>query len=186
MKFRLLAVISAGLLSFPMVASAADVEIALLADLDTTTNNFCLDIMGGNANVDPSRGLQAHTCFSYQGAIGPDQAVTLEGLENGLFHISGFDVCMTMESLEEGALVALEACGGNDLQKFDFVENGNISPQGAPGMCITVADETTYGRAVRHQIRQLSLEECSAELAPRQQWFSRNQADYEAALAASE
>ena len=183
MKLGLLIAFAATLFSFSTIATAEDVEIALLHELDTTTNNFCLDIMGGNQNVDPSRGLQAHTCFSYRGAIGPDQAVTLAGLEEGRFHISGFDVCVTMTGLEEGASVALETCGDNDLQLFDFVENGTISPKGAPNMCVTVDEETTYGRAVRHQIRQLSLLECSEELASRQLWFSRNQADYDASLA---
>lgn len=161
-------------------ASAENVEIALTSKLDTTTNEYCFDIMGGGQNVDPSRGLQAHTCYSYRGELGPDQAVTTAALENGQFYIEDFDVCVTMAGLEAGSSVALEACGENNLQRFDFIENGNISPKAASNMCITIGNETSYGRAVRHQIRTLSLEECSDELAARQNWFTRTQANYDA------
>ena len=65
---------------------------------------------------------------------------------------------------------------------FDFVQNGKISPKAAPDMCVTIGDETSHGRAIRHQIRTLSLEKCSDELADRQNWYSRTLADYTASI----
>lgn len=182
MKNGLLITLTAGLLSFASFASAENVEIALTAALDTTTNAYCFDIKGGGQNVDPAGGLQAHTCYSYRGELGPDQAVTTASLDNGQFLIEGFDVCVAMSALEEGASVALESCEANDLQMFDFVQNGKISPKAAPDMCVTIGDETSHGRAIRHQIRTLSLEKCSDELADRQNWYSRTLADYTASI----
>lgn len=184
MKIGLLTLVAAGLMSFAGFASAEKVEIALTDKLDTTTNEYCFDIMGGGQNVDPSRGLQAHTCYSYRGELGPDQAVATADLENGQFNISDFDVCVTMSSLEEGASVALTACDGSELQQFDFdfAASSHISPVSAPNMCVTIGDETSYGMAVRHQIRTLSLETCSDELASRQNWFTRDQETYNASI----
>ncbi|MEL6526334.1 MAG: DUF3500 domain-containing protein, partial [Chloroflexota bacterium] len=48
------------------------VEITLIDPLDGVTNSYCIDIAGGNENVDPANGLQAHTCYSYQGDLGTD------------------------------------------------------------------------------------------------------------------
>lgn len=187
MKQSLLLLIAVSFMSFASFASAENVEIALTAELDTTTNAYCFDIKGGGQNVDPAGGLQAHTCYSYRGELGPDQAVTTAGIENGQFFIEQFDVCVSLAALEEDASVTLSACDENDeLQKFAFVENGNISPEGAADMCITIGDETSYGRAVRHQIRTLSLQKCSDELAPRQNWYSRTQATYDASIAQAE
>ena len=171
-------------MSFAGLASAETVEVALKDKLDTTTNEYCFDIMGGGQNVDPSRGLQAHTCYSYQGRLGADQAVTVADLSNGQFNIVGFDVCVTLESLEEGAAVQLTECGDNELQQFDFdfADAGEISPLAAPDMCVTIGDETSYGMAVRHQIRTLSLEKCTDDLAARQQWFTRDQETYNASI----
>jgi len=171
-------------MSFTGFASAETVEVALKGKLDTTTNEYCFDIMGGGQNVDPSRGLQAHTCYSYQGKLGADQAVTVVDLENGQFNIVGYDVCVTMSSLEEGASVALAECTDNELQQFefDFADAGQINPLSAPDMCVTIGDETSYGMAVRHQIRTLSLEKCTDGLAERQVWFTRDQETYNASI----
>ena len=185
MKISILTLVAAGLMSLASVASSAElVEVALKDKLDTTTNEYCFDIMGGGQNVDPSRGLQAHTCYSYRGELGVDQAVTMADLENGQFNITDFDVCVTMSSLEEGAAVALSACDDSDLQQFDFdfAAAGPITPVSAPDMCVTIGDETSYGMAVRHQIRTLSLEKCSDDLADRQNWFTRDQEAYNASI----
>ena len=47
----------------PLAAFAENVEVTLKDGLDGNLNGYCLDIMGGGRNIDPSRGLQAHTCY---------------------------------------------------------------------------------------------------------------------------
>ena len=46
-------------------------EIFLLNNLDEN-RGYCLDIKGYKSNADPTRGLQAHTFYSYQGSIAVD------------------------------------------------------------------------------------------------------------------
>ena len=173
-------ILQAGLL-IPAAAYAADVEVTLKDSLDGNLNGYCLDIKGGGQNVDPSRGLQAHTCYSYRGDLGSDQAIDPEGIARGEIKVIAFDVCATMESKEAGAEVALTACDGGELQQFDVAENGNISPTGAPGMCLTAGKETTFGRGGTspHQIKSLTLQSCGADLAAYQKWYTRTQDDYD-------
>ena len=48
------------------------VEIYLLETLDES-RGFCLDIKGYKSNANIDNGLQAHTCYSYQGMVAVDQ-----------------------------------------------------------------------------------------------------------------
>jgi len=163
-----------------VMAFSADVEVTLKDRLDGNLNGYCLDIRGGGRNIDPSQGLQAHTCYSYRGDLGPDQAFDPELIAGGEFKVLAFDVCATMEGTEEGAEVALSACDGSELQQFDFAANGCISPQSAPGMCLTAGNETTCGMGGTspHQIKALTLRPCSDALAAYQEWYTRTQDDY--------
>ena len=176
--FRL--ILQAGVIS-PVALYAADVEVTLKDRLDGDLNGYCLDIKGGGRNIDPSRGLQAHTCYSYRGDLGSDQAIDSEGISRGEFKIPAFDVCATMAGTEAGAEVALSSCSGSDLQQFDFAENGLISPKSAPGMCLTAGMETTFGRGGTspHQIKSLTLQSCGGELAAYQEWHTRTQEEYD-------
>ena len=167
-------------LALPVAAFGADVEVTLKDGLDGNLNGYCLDIKGGGQNIDPSAGLQAHTCYSYRGDLGSDQAIDPEGIARGEFRIVAFDVCATMEGTEAGAEVALSACDASELQQFDFTENGYISPKSAPGMCLTAGKETTFGRGGTspHQIKTLTLQACGGDLAAYQEWYTRTQDDY--------
>jgi hypothetical protein len=170
-------------LLFPLAAYAADVEVSLKDSLDGNLNTYCLDIKGGGQNIDPSRGLQAHTCYSYRGELGSDQALDPDGIARGEFKIGAFDVCATMETTEAGAEVALSACDGGEMQQFSFAENGYISPKSAPGMCLTAGEETAFGRGGTspHQIKTLTLQSCGDDLTAYQEWYTRTQEDYDSA-----
>lgn len=173
-------ILQAGLL-FPVAALAADVEVTLKDNLDGDLNSYCLDIKGGGQNINPADGLQAHTCYSYRGDLGSDQAIDSEGIARGEFKVVAFDVCATMDGTEAGAEVALTACDGGELQQFDFAENGTISPKNAPGMCLTAGKETTFGRGGTspHQIKTLTLQSCGGDLTAYQEWYTRSQDDYD-------
>lgn len=169
-------------LLIPLVALAADVEVTLKDRLDGNLNGYCLDIRGGGRNIDPSQGLQAHTCYSYRGDLGSDQAFNPEDVTRGEFRIYQFDVCATMEGTEADAEVALTACDGSELQKFEFTANGYISPEGAPGMCLTAGMGTTFGMGgvSPHQIKSLTLQTCGGDLTAYQEWTTRTQEEYDA------
>ena len=47
-------------------------EIYLLEQLNEN-RGYCIYIKGSKLNADPDNGLQAHTCYSYQGEVSVDQ-----------------------------------------------------------------------------------------------------------------
>lgn len=161
----------------PLNTWAANVEIALVDRLDGDLEHYCIDISGGFQNIDPSRGLQAHTCLSYRGESTPDQILDQTGFANGQFKYPAFDVCASIPGTEAGTKVELKACDDSDAQSLVFAENGTISPKSATDMCLTVGVETSFGRGGTspHQIKELTLQSCSTELASRQQWHMRDE-----------
>ncbi len=153
--------------------ASEQVEITLIDPLDGVTNSYCLDIAGGNQDIDPSNGLQAHTCYSYQGDLGTDQVFDTAGFVNGILYMPVYDVCAQVSSASSGAEVGLAACDGSDLQTFVFGDGGTISPASDTSLCFTASSETRFGRSDTHQISDLALAMCSDDLAIYQQWGYR-------------
>ncbi len=164
----------------PTEAQAAgpnDVEIALADKGDATTNNYCIDIAGGNRNVDPSRGLQAHTCYSYRGELGSDQVFDSSRFASNALYMPRFDVCATVASVADGAAVGLEACDGGDRQALAFGEDGRIRHVSAQELCLTAGSDTRFGRSQTHQIKTLHLASCDASQDGLQIWRARREMD---------
>lgn len=160
-------------------ASAANVEVTLIDELDGDLNSYCLDIVGGKLNANPEGGLQAHTCYSYQGELGVDQAMDSELISQGVFKVVGFDVCMTQTGYVDGSKLALSECSGERVQRFSLNSDGSITPSGSPGLCITAGEETRLGNngQSRHQIKDLTLESCGAVDKAYQLWRTRETDD---------
>ena len=158
-------------------APAEGVEITLKDELDGILNSYCLDIAGGNKDVNPDKGLQAHTCYSYRGELGTDQVFDPSRFTKNTLYMPNYEVCATLTGLESGAKVGLAACDSSDLQAIAFTGEGTISPVSAPNMCFTAAQESRFGRGSQHQIRDLTLESCSEDLASVQQWRTRTTDD---------
>ena len=109
------------------------VEIYLLDPLEDS-RNFCIDIVGSKANADTQRGLQAHTCYSYQGEIAVDQGFDKHRISEYEFFMPSFEVCMTFNSTDND--LALSVCNGSELQKFTFLTNGNIVVNSDPNYAL--------------------------------------------------
>ncbi len=173
-------IVSAGLI-LPFASLAQNVEVSLKDGLDGNLNSYCFDIRGGGMNIDPSQGLQAHTCYSYRGDLGSDQAFDPASLGHGELKILAFNVCATMEGTDIGSEVGLTTCDGSEFQRFDFDADGHISPESAPGRCLTAGMGTTFGMGGTspHQIKTLTLQSCSDDLAAYQEWYTRTQAEYD-------
>jgi hypothetical protein len=169
-KYLLLAI-----LLLPFTASAANVEVMLVDRLDGDLNHYCIDILGGKLNANPANGLQTHTCYSYEGALGVDQAMDSAGISRGEFKVVGFNVCATLTSTAAGSKVGLASCDQSDKQHFTLTQAGNIVPKTASGMCLTAGKETVLGNngKSKHQIKTLTLEACSKDLMAYQQWTTR-------------
>ena len=69
---KLLTIIVLGLVLITLSQANENVEIHLINQLDDP-RGFCIDIRGHKFKANIDRGLQAHTCYSYQGKISPDQ-----------------------------------------------------------------------------------------------------------------
>ena len=69
---KLLGLVVLGFLLTTSSQANDNVEIYLLNQLDDP-RGFCIDIRGHKLKAKIDRGLQAHTCYSYQGKISPDQ-----------------------------------------------------------------------------------------------------------------
>ena len=154
-------------------ASADAVEIALNDPLDGATNEYCLDIAGGRENVDPANGLQGHTCYSRDGALGTDQIFDANLFAQNTLFMPEYDVCV---EAADGA-ISLAACDEGDAQKIAFGEDGTIRPASDETQCFTLAEDTRTGKSTENQIKALALAECSEENAAYQVWRARKTDD---------
>jgi len=151
---------------------AEQVEISLVDKLDGYLDNYCLDIKGTGNNIDTSKGLQLHTCYSYKGALGKDQIFDTVEFEHEMLYLPKFDVCAELAHLSVGSEVTLATCNSTAEQKFAFSGNGIITPTVEPTLCLTASLDTKRGRngTSKHQIKGLTLENCAADLAQFQTW----------------
>lgn len=137
---------------------------------------FCLDIRGYKESADIKKGLQAHTCYSYQGSIAVDQGFSFEKISNGEFYMPSFDVCMEAENTHSSSVLKLESCSKGALQKFSMNENGSISLEDNNNLCITISSESSReggGGNPPHLIRNLNLENCNSNKLKYQTWATR-------------
>lgn len=176
-KNKVSGLVGATLCTLAFNANAAKVEIVLADKLDGVTSEYCIDVVGGGKNINIEKGLQSHTCYSYRGDLGKDQAFESDRFADNVLYMTEFEVCAQLDSLEEGASVGLAGCDDSDLQTLTFTESGNISPAKAPEMCLTAGEDTRFGRSKKHQIKTLTLEKCSEESANYQIWRTRESAD---------
>lgn len=162
-------------------ALAEKVEIVLVDNLNGILNGYCVDIAGGNRNVDISKGLQTHTCYSYRGSLGEDQIFETSRFANNELYMPNYDVCATLSSLNTGAKLGLATCEGNEFQTISLTDDGKLSPTAAPNLCLTAGEDTRYGRGgtSKHQIKTLTLENCDASIAAYQTWRVRSYDDDE-------
>ncbi len=158
-------------------AAAEQVEISLADKLDGNLSEYCIDIAGGNENVDPANGLQAHTCYSYRGDLGTDQVFDADYFTQNTLFMPIYDVCATAAEVAVGGELSLATCDGSDAQSFIFSGAGTISPASDTALCFTAAEDTRMGRGgtSAHQIKGLTLETCSDDLSARQIWIARTE-----------
>jgi hypothetical protein len=166
-------------LLFTHYSTAAGVEVTLIDKLDGNLSSYCIDIVGGQNNADPKDGLQAHTCYSYQGQLGSDQAMDAELIKDGYFKITAFDVCLTLAEAKPGSKINLQNCDMNERQSFYHTKQGMIIPTKAPSLCLTVSGDTRLGRngTSPHQIKDLTLEYCNKDRTANQLWRMRDKDD---------
>ena len=157
--------------------SAEIIEIHSLDEMDDQ-RGFCIDVRGHKSKAKINSGLQAHTCYSYQGSIAVDQGFDSLKLNENKFYLPSFDVCMEAASNTPSATLLLSRCEDEILQKFNWASNGRIYPFSNNELCLTIAQGKSRdggGGSPVHLIRNLSLEFCSDTLQSFQMWGARSE-----------
>ena len=161
---------------FNAQANAAIVEIYSL-DLMDDRRGFCIDIRGYKSKAKIDSGLQAHTCYSYQGSIAVDQGFESLKMYKGQFYLPAFDVCMEASSNIAQASLLLRKCQDKKLQKFKWGNNGRIYLISNEKLCLTLAQGKSRqggGGSPKHLIRNLLLELCDNTEIASQMWGVRS------------
>ena len=138
-------------------------EVQLVSKLDDQ-RGYCIDIRGHKERAKVQRGLQAHTCYSYQGQIGVDQAFDASLLATGIFFLPAFDVCMEAENSSQGSRLILTECAEHNLQKFDLDSANEIKLVANNELCLAVNDGKSKeggGGTPVHLMKRLTLENCA-------------------------
>ena len=162
---------------FSTQVSATMVEIYSLDQKDDQ-RGFCIDIKGHKSKAKINSGLQAHTCYSYQGSIAIDQGFDSLKLIKDQFYLPAFDVCMEAASNIAAASLQLSKCQDKELQKFKWDNNGRIHLISNIKLCLTVAQGKSRkggGGSPVHLMRNLTLELCGDTLQAFQMWGARNE-----------
>ncbi len=172
---KILAIIVLGL--FLTTTSQADnsVEIYLLNQLDDP-RGFCIDIKGHKLKAQINKGLQAHTCYSYQEEISPDQGFSSSKLTKHQFILPSFNVCMEASSLTPSTKLRLRKCDRKKLQNFELSSKNEIRLISNRKLCLTVDQGKSKkggGGSPVHLMRNLSLEICNDSLNSYQAWGVR-------------
>ena len=172
---KLLGILILGLLLITSSQADDNVEIYLLNQLDDP-RGFCIDIKGHKLKAQINKGLQAHTCYSYQGEISPDQGFNSLKLTKNQFILPSFNVCMEASSLTPSANLRLRKCDRNKLQNFEWSNENKIYLIGNRKLCLTVDQGQSRkggGGSPVHLMRNLSLELCAESLNSYQAWGVR-------------
>ena len=159
----------------PNIVMGEIIEIYSLNQMDED-RGFCIDIRGHKSKAKVNRGLQAHTCYSYQGEVAVDQGFDSSKLMKNQFQLPAFNVCMEAESVTASASLQLSKCLGGQLQRFEWDKKGKIYLMDDKNLCLTVAQGASRkggGGSPVHLIRNLSMETCSDTLKPFQRWGMR-------------
>ena len=172
---KILAIVVLGLLLITPSQADDSVEIYLLNQLDDS-RGFCIDVRGHKFKAQINKGLQAHTCYSYQGEISPDQGFSSLKLTKHQFILPSFNVCMEASSLTPSANLILRKCDRNKLQNFEWSHENNIHLIDNRKLCLTVGQGQSKkggGGSPVHLMRKLSLELCTDSLNAYQTWSVR-------------
>ena len=150
------------------------VEVYLLDALNDS-RKYCLDIIGYKTNADINKGLQVHSCYSYQGKISVDQGFDKSRIDDNEFYIPLFKVCMEAVKIEKSSRLELKNCDKNQKQEFIFQNDGKIQPLSNLNLCLTASENFREGGGGNpvHLIRDLSLQICDDTSSSRQKWSFR-------------
>jgi hypothetical protein len=149
------------------------VELKLLNNLDDK-RGFCIDIKGHKRKAKIIRGIQAHSCYSYQGKIAVDQGLDANKLKQKQLFFPYFDVCVHPTSSKNPLNLNLLKC--DNTEEFVFSEDNTIRLKNNTNLCLTVAEGNSRkggGGSPIHLIRNLSMQTCDEQKSIYKTWGIR-------------
>ena len=149
------------------------VELKLLNNLDDI-RGFCIDIKGHKLKAKISRGIQVHSCYSYQGKIAVDQGLDANKLKQKQLFFPYFDVCVRPASSNNPMNLSLIKCG--NTQEFVFTQDNTIRLKSNKNLCLTVAKGNSRnggGGSPLHLIRNLTMQICNEQKSIYKTWGIR-------------
>ena len=150
------------------------VEIKLINNIDDK-RGFCVDIKGHKNRAKIERGLQAHTCYSYQGDIAVDQGLDANKLKQKELFFPNFNVCVHPSSNNNPLSLTLVKC--KNTQEFIFYEDNTIRLKNNTSLCLTVSKKPSRkggGGSPIHLMRNLSMQICNKKDFAYQTWVIRH------------
>lgn len=151
------------------------VEIYLLNNLDDK-RGYCLDIKGHKNKAKIEKGMQAHTCYSYQGVIAVDQGFDKAKLTNSIFFIPGFSACMKTLIDNQVTKIILDRCNERSSQYLVLSKTGQIHLARDKSLCLTVSNKNPRkgkGGLPLHNIRNIEFQNCKKNMLNFQLWGIR-------------
>ena len=180
MKKLLLTFLVYSILFLPNILRSEDtselVEVYLTKQIDEQ-RGYCIDIRGYKLRAEVNKGIQAHTCYSYQGQIAVDQGFDRKKIMNNQFFLLRFNVCMEASSIVAPGKLFLKDCNLKDVQKFMLMSDGRISLVSNKKLCLTASQGESRkggGGSPAHLIRNLLLQPCNDKLMNYQKWNIRS------------
>ncbi len=171
-------------------AANADVVEIKLVDAQDETRGWCVDLFAHLTRAIPLGGFQGHDCFLFFGK-GPqiDQGFDEELIAESRFRLPYWDVCMTLQEPKHHSYIAAEPCSDDPAQKISMHDDGRITPDTAPELCLTIGSITIPGGGRLApvgarppadnndipQIRRMTFDNCSDDpaVAVLQTWTTR-------------
>ncbi|MDC1095859.1 hypothetical protein OAS47_00910 [Pelagibacteraceae bacterium] len=180
MKKLLLTFLVYSILFLPNILRSEDtselVEVYLTKQIDEQ-RGYCIDIRGYKLRAEVNKGIQAHTCYSYQGQIAVDQGFDRKKIINNQFFLPKFNVCIEASSIIAPGSLLLRDCNLRDVQKFMLMNDGRVGLVSNKKLCLTVSQGESRkggGGSPVHLMRNLLLEFCSDKLTNYQKWSIRS------------
>jgi len=138
-----------------------------------------------NTAVTLDKPLKTHTCYSTlgrglsiggAGGVSPDQGFDISKINEGVFSLPFYNICMEMDKAVHRSNLILRECNQSLNQKFVFESDGKIKPMIDLDLCLTVSTNYNwYGGGYNpiFIVRDLFLSVCNPSFNKRQRWGLR-------------
>jgi acetyl esterase/lipase len=136
-------------------------------------NGYCLDIPGGGPRMRKDDPINTHTCKYRRPGFSNDEEFVIT--EANHFRMPAFDLCLTADTFDAGALVYTVACAADKVHAWDMRANGQVTPTEYPDLCLTLSSERVFvnssvANLTPNSTRGISLESCARESKYLQAW----------------